>query len=281
MDRFPLRLTVLFAWLLAIAVSHAYSEETISTVLMKSTFKIEGGKTYGTVFIMGQTPPDSVVKEQKTCACVMFTAAHVLEKIRDDYATLITHFEGTDGFKKYRQKIRIRQNTRPLWYEHPELDIAAMRISLDLPEGCNYPVAGTNVLATDEMLAESRVLPGDEVLVLGYPLGFESNDFGFPVLRSGRIASYPLTPTSQIKTFQLDFEVFPGNSGSPVFMYSDGGSGKANMVLGLVSGAREMMERAEFLDESIVRKHNVGLAIVVHASFIRELLDMMPPPSFN
>ena len=36
---------------------------------------------------------------------------------------------------------------------------------------------------------------------------------------SGRIASYPITPTSKTRTFLLDFEVFEGNSGGPVFLY--------------------------------------------------------------
>ena len=41
---------------------------------------------------------------------------------------------------------------------------------------------------------------------------------GFPILRSGRVASYPLAPASVFPTFLMDFSVFPGNSGGAVFM---------------------------------------------------------------
>jgi len=59
----------------------------ISDTLINSTFKIQGSETCGTVFIMGHkfpgvnTPPGQAV-------FVLFTAAHVLEDIKEDHATI-------------------------------------------------------------------------------------------------------------------------------------------------------------------------------------------------
>ena len=56
------------------------------------------------------------------------------------------------------------------------------------------------------------------MMALGFPRGLAANAAGFPILRSGRVASYPIAPAKIFPTFLLDFSVFPGNSGGPVFM---------------------------------------------------------------
>ena len=69
------------------------------------------------------------------------------------------------------------------------------------------------LLADDEMLSLFEANPGEELTALGYPLGAESNSAGFAILRSGKIASYPLLPTEATQKFLFDFAIFPGNSG--------------------------------------------------------------------
>ena len=56
------------------------------------------------------------------------------------------------------------------------------------------------------------------MMTLGFPRGLAANAAGFPILRAGRVASYPVAPARIFPTFLLDFSVFPGNSGGPVFM---------------------------------------------------------------
>src|SRR5216684_6099497 len=65
----------------------------LNTVLMESTFKIEGRtasgqQTIGTAFVMGR-PYDKPPADQPTkAAYVLITAAHVLDEIRADTAVL-------------------------------------------------------------------------------------------------------------------------------------------------------------------------------------------------
>src|SRR5581483_6662713 len=75
-----------------------------------------------------------------------------------------------------------------------------------------------NWLAADDTFAKYSVTPGDEMMALGFPEGLSANAAGFPILRAGRVASYPLGPSSAFPTFLLDFRVFPGNSGGPVYV---------------------------------------------------------------
>jgi hypothetical protein len=65
------------------------------------------------------------------------------------------------------------------------------------PDESDLPRLATDLLATDRELKKFRVHPGDTVAFLGYPHRVEANEAGFPVLRSGAIASFPLIPGTE------------------------------------------------------------------------------------
>lgn len=73
----------------------------------------------------------------------------------------------------------------------------------------------TDFLATDEKLESILMRPGDEVFCLGFPPGAAPG--GFPLLRSGYIASYPIAPMRAVKQIEVDIPLMYGNSGSPVY----------------------------------------------------------------
>src|SRR2546427_3532231 len=81
--------------------------------------------------------------------------------------------------------LQIRSSGHDLGTKHPQADVAVMYISV--PRDVAIPLVTTNLLADDKTLQEFEIHPGDEVNCLGFPLGAESNDAGFPVLRSGKI----------------------------------------------------------------------------------------------
>jgi len=161
-----------------------------------------------------------------------------------------------------------------------------MRINLPSDADIQQVFPSTLMLADDKFLTDRKIHPGDEVRILGYPYGFEANDAGFPVLRSGRIASFPLTPTSKVQTFLLDFQVFRGNSGGPVYILerralNDGDLTTVNVyqILGLVSEEATLNEPVSTLDENSVIRHQLGLGVVVQAQAIKEAIDLLPPPN--
>jgi S1-C subfamily serine protease len=136
--------------------------------------------------------------------------------MQGDTATLhLRRKVDADTWIRVLHPVPIRSNGQPLWKKHPAADIAVMYVSL--PKDDSRPLLSTDVLADDKMLADFEIHPGDDLACLGYPFGQEANEAGFPVLRSGKIASYPLLPTSKTKTFLFDFRVFRGNSGGPVY----------------------------------------------------------------
>ena len=156
-----------------------------------------------------------------------------------------------------------------------------------IPSDDIISLLGSGVLADDKMLTDYEIKPGDELRCLGYPLGVKSNGAGFPVLRSGRIASYPLLPTDKTKSFLLDLRAFKGNSGGPVFFVERyrlvpgkfGQYTNYHFIMGLVSQEVLFTEQSVGQYSQENRQTQLGLAIVIHASLIKKTIEMLPPPT--
>lgn len=254
----------------------------MNTALMKATFKLEGRTTQGqptvaTAFIMGRPYPHPPADQPQKARYVLITAAHVLNEMQGDQAILhLRRKVNTDNWVRFPFPIPIRANGQPLWKKHPNADVAVMYVGL--PRDVLIEQFSTDMLADDEMMEKYEIHPGDELKCLGYPFGLESDNAGFPVLRSGKIASYPLLPTASTKTFLLDFRVFQGNSGGPVYFEERnrtyGGSTRignhVQFLVGLISGEKELNLPYSQLQ--------LGLAEVVHASLIKEAINSLPSP---
>lgn len=258
------------------------SAETLelNTVLIKSTFKLAGEGSVGTAFVIGR--PSRV--EATRAYFVMVTAAHVLEQMKGAHATLFLRQKMQDGtYIKVPYPVEIRRDNKPLWMRHPDdiTDVAVMYVAL--PQDIDITLLPTAMLADDEVLEKFEIHPGDELMCLGYPFGAEANPAGFPILRSGKIASYPLVPTRQTKTFLYGFQVFRGNSGGPVYFVESGRTyggamhvGTIQFIAGIVSQEHLITEKVESLYEVKEQRHPLGLAKVIHACFVKEAIEKLP-----
>lgn len=259
----------------------------LNSVLMENTFMLEGRNaqgtpTLGTGFILGRPIPNAPGRGKY----VLITAAHVFAEMQGD--TFILHLRrraNGDAFVKLPVSMPLRADGRPLWISNPNADVAVMYVNL--LDGVSLPLISTDLLADDKMLSDFEIHPGDELECLGYPLGLSSNEAGFPILRSGKIASFPLLPTAATKTFLLDFRVFKGNSGGPVYVVGSnryyGGAvhlaQNIHFIVGLVSQEELFSQMSTGLYDQEIRQLQLGLAVIVHASLIKQTLDMLPTPT--
>lgn len=127
------------------------------------------------------------------------------------------------------------------WYGHPDpgIDVTALPLGplLNKARAMGKEVFYTHVnQANIPTAAELEHLDAlEEVVFVGYPNGIYDSVNLLPVFRRG-ITATPLQIDHNGKpVFLVDASVFPGSSGSPVFIYNIGGYGTRN---GLRTGTR-------------------------------------------
>lgn len=221
-----------------------------------------GVRTVGTGFLVAST---SATGEPRT---ILVTAKHVLAGMPGEEANIGYRAADAGGTWRYApQAVKIRDETgEPLWTGHPARDVAAMVIEAP-PEFAKAAIPA-GYLAAGDAYAERNISPGDEMMVLGYPRGVASNNAGFPILRSGKVASYPVSP-KVFPTFLLDFSVFPGNSGGPVFITRRGAikAGGTATAQPLITGI--LTQQVQMNDERL------EIGIVIHSKYVLETLDLL------
>ena len=281
----PILVTTLFLLLAAISKAEEAKQPTESTMnihvaMMQSTCKLVGPGSTGTGFIVGK--PNS--KDPKSLFYTLVTANHVLTGMQGDVAVMVfRRLKNQDEWERIEVPVQIRKDGKDLWAKHKDVDLAA--ICVPLPKDAVRVVVPQSLLLDDKEIEKYEISPGAELLCLGYPFGAESNSEGFPILRSGKIASYPILPTKKTKTFLFDFTVFRGNSGGPVYLYEKspvyGGSmhlGSIHGIMGVVTSERNITEQISQLYERRETTTPLALGEVIHASFVRELMDSLPEP---
>ena len=243
----------------------------LSVALIQATVQVEqplgdGTRTVGTGFLVSDPTPDGKPRT------VLVTANHVFKKMPGPIATIGFRFENADGSWRYDpEPLRIRDGAKELWTRHPDRDVAV--ISITAPPEFAKAAIPLDWLASDDTFNKYELGPGDELLALGFPEGLSANTAGFPILRSGKVASFPLGPSDAFPTFLLDFNVFPGNSGGPVYMADSArrrpgadGTEPAQFVAGVLTQEVEL------------NSQNLSIGIVTQARFVREALQLLDDP---
>jgi len=254
----------------------AASEVELNTILMNSTFEIGGpsaiqpGKTTtGTAFIMIRPGKDDPLRGDY----ILITAAHVLDEISGDDAMLLLRKKEANGFKTLPYPVAIRRNGVKLFVTHPNADVAAMHAFL--PTELNLKFLPIQYLADDAALERVEVHPGDELFCLGFPLRIDFN--GFPVLRTGTLASYPITPSKTVKQYMFTFHIFPGNSGGPVYFSFTNRIHGGTMNLGAVDqGVIGLVSQQLSSSLPEYKDSPLDVAVVVPSSYIRETITLVP-----
>jgi len=183
-----------------------------------------------------------------------------------------------------------------LWREHPNphVDVLAVDVTLvieSVPQ-LERKWVDYSLFATPELLQEQEITIGEEVLIIGYPLGLAHARTNFPLVRQGIVATRigePIhidvkvpsgkTERVEIPGFLVDSAVVPGSSGSPVVLKPVigrmvGGGIRIGVampyLLGIVSGTR--LARIE--TEEHVFSALAGLGLVYDAATVRDTIEM-------
>lgn len=248
---------LIFALLLLVLPSARAGD--FATRVLDSTFKF---------FHPDSTSTCMLIKREEDPALYLVTCAHTLERTKGETATIVLREAKEDGsYTRRDHTLKIRNGETALWVRHEKQDVAVLKLSDDLP--VKVAALPESYLLDEAALRSTGVHICSPLFVLTYPQRFEANGAGFPVARQGIFASPPLLPVASHPTFLGDFTTFAGDSGGPVFFPAPEGR---PLIAGIVIGQHhhEVKSKGEY-EESLTRIP-LGMGIILHATYIREVL---------
>jgi hypothetical protein len=212
--------------------------------------------------------------------------------LREGYLYLITnrHVVSDDLNRLYPDRLQVRVHTnprdltahgelwvdlldaqrRPLWREHPTLGRAADVVAVPINDPLVISNWHVDTFGPEHLGDETRGLPlGQEVIIVGFPLGFEDTLHRLPLIRRATIASvYPL-PFKGERYFITDARLHRGSSGSPVIakLFDVSKEATAWKLLGVHSASLDVSDRDPQQDEKL------GLNMTWYASLILEMTE--------
>jgi trypsin-like peptidase len=155
--------------------------------------------------------------------------------------------------------------------QHPDpaIDLACLNVS-----GIAEPGAGVfyKHLTEEVLTSPTDLMAGHEVWFLGYPNNRFDVTNNLPLLRRGYIASVPSVDFNGRPQMVIDAGVFPGSSGSPVFVSSQG----VFYLAGVVSETMIRHGQLQTLPTGVTFgvEQVLGLGIIIKAAQLRPMIDL-------
>ena len=252
--------------------------ETPAEQLLFSTVRIEakldkGKRSTGTGFLFQ-------IGFQDKNYPMLVTNKHVVEGA---VSTTFLLLSSCNGVPDYQDRIScVSENPNKDWFGHPdpEVDIAVaafdpiLNMSMDHKRTPFYRTILDSFIPTSEQLEDLDVL--EPILFIGYPNNIYDEVHLLPILRRG-ITATPLSIDYNGKpAFLIDASVFPGSSGSPVFICDSGAyltrdgvimGGNRTFFLGILSSVYFKTEVGEVKPIEIPTQY--GLVAIV-----RQMIDL-------
>lgn len=256
-----MRLACAAVMLLSTAVASAADDACLAA--LRATIRLHGGGKSGTAFAV-TLPTDG----DRPAAVVLVSAAHTFENMQGETATAVLRAAAGAGWERRDTPVTIRSGTTPAWVRHPKADVAVLPWTV--PAGVDlqpFPLAS---IAPAADFDAGRVAVGQRVRVACFPAQTEANAAGWPVLRTGSIASHPLAPAATLERLFLDYAHYGGDSGSAVVVDEPDAAGR---VIGVVVAMQRQTDRVTSPFEEKTVHTPLGLAITVPSPLLRETIE--------
>jgi len=188
-------------------------------------------------------------------------------------------------------------NFENLWEKHPDddIDIAALIITNQIREEVKqkynaelfYIRIPESIIPTEDTLKDT-IDAIEDILFIGYPTGIYDKKNLIPIARKGITATPIFIDYDGKPQFLIDGAVFPGSSGSPVFLCNFGGYsargkgfviGNRILFLGILSAAHRFLNNIEYQQIPTVKVPDLyssqfsNLGIVYKSKLIIELIE--------
>ena len=194
---------------------------------------------------------------------------------------VVLRFNISEGGSK-RYVLHLEDTNGPKWRKHEKekADVAVIPINVKALESDHiaFWFFPEDNMAFKNTVNELGITQGDDIFVLGFPMGIAGEEKNYVIVRSGVIARLDDEIIDRHSEFLIDASVFPGNSGGPVVlkpsMVSIRGTKPVNKayLLGVVKNYIPYKEDAVGLQTRQLRitfMENSGLAGVVPMDFVK------------
>ena len=291
----------LFVVSLSCVAAHA-GTFTIPDWLTSSTvFVMKGEQAKGTGLLMAVT-------DYNATFCYLVTAKHVVKPLLSEQSDKIAvRFNLKNSDKAKTITFPARKFSTKRWIEHvnPAVDIAVIPLPIfgDIGEldVMMYKIQDANdqFLETSNWLEKYKVGPGDQTFTLGLvPYLYTRDHENLVLSRFGAISLLPRKeidlPDGKQKSYFLDCQAFPGNSGGPAFVLierSEKGTlitGWRFALLGVVTQfvpSPLRVEKVALKDDekktAIQLIENTGITKVVPVDYLLDILFSEDQKSFR
>lgn len=248
----------------------------ISTQLMYTTVplyvkNIDGSQCSGTGFIY------SIIESESTSIPFLITNYHVLKDVERGFLEL--HLADKD--KPSDKSIKIQFDRTIVNNKLGELDLVALPIAATLNElFCKniipfYRTVSADMIPNDNQMNELAAI--EDITFIGYPNGLYDDINKMSIVRQGITATPIWNDFKGQEVFLVDAGVFPGSSGSPVFIYNRGtyptkdGIVVGNRLLFVGVMTQTMLKKSDSSDGSYL---NLGVVINSRA-LNREIIKLV------
>jgi S1-C subfamily serine protease len=262
---------------------------SITKKLLFNTVRVDtvledGSEGSGTAFVVSHNHP-------RGTTTFIVTNRHLVDGVRRGGLVFTQKRNGQPAFG---QRFQLNIEDFPhAWFMHPdpEVDLAIIPMR-PLEQAARDQGVELYYHAIDSRLAPDpatlRALDAlEEVLFVGYPSGVWDQTNLMPILRRGTTATPMALDFEGRKEFLIDAAVYPGSSGSPVFVYQpdvmrpNQGGGKKFLFAGVVA-AVFFREEANHLVPAPVPANNHGmvmgsemidLGLIIKAEAVLEVIN--------
>lgn len=261
------------ALLFALAVAHPPAArpadpEDAAEAALRATARLTNNATSGTGWFVALPADDGPRAALDGPRTVLVTANHVFDAMKTPECSIVYRAPGKKGeYVRREVKLPIRDGDKPRWVRHPELDVAAIPVTI--PPGVDAQPFPYARIADESWTAQRKVRTGQDVFIPCFPFRLETNPAGWPVLRKGSLATFPLTPTAVAKTMFVDYAHFEGDSGSPVVAYPK----NEPLVVGMVFALMRNTSTVSSPFEERKTHFPLDLAIAVQSPHVRDTID--------